>query len=84
MRRLSLKRARAAILRAFAEIAFIIFLFYANLLMGEFTLANGAHKTLRMALRDLATPRIALIGLLAALVGYPFFEFLRSKTAEEP
>ncbi len=37
------------VLRAVIEIAFIVFLFYSNLLMGEFTHANGQGKTLGMA-----------------------------------
>ena len=43
------------VLRAVIEIASIVFLFYSNLLMGEFTRANGQGKTLGMALFDIFT-----------------------------
>ncbi len=36
--------------RAVVEVAFIVFLFYSNLLMGEFTRVNGQGKTLAFAL----------------------------------
>jgi hypothetical protein len=36
---------KPSVLRACIEIAFIIFLFYSNLLMGEFTVGNGKGKT---------------------------------------
>jgi hypothetical protein len=40
-------------LRAAIEISFIIFLFYSNLLMGEFTAAAGRGKSLSWALADI-------------------------------
>ena len=46
------------------EVGFIIFLFYSNLLMGEFTRANGREKTLAFAVEDIfsfANPAIAVI-----------------------
>jgi hypothetical protein len=66
-------------LRAIVEIGFIIFLFYSNLLMGEFNRAAGQGKTLAAALHDIFTPANFAIGLLAALVGYLIVEFLRKK-----
>ena len=39
-------RSGRTVLRAVIEMAFIIFLFYSNLLMGEFTVINGQGKTL--------------------------------------
>jgi hypothetical protein len=66
-------------LRAIIEIAFIIFLFYSNLLMGEFTVSNGAGKTLAFALADIFTPANFAIALLSALVGYLVFEYMRKK-----
>jgi hypothetical protein len=68
-----------ALLRAILEIAFIIFLFYSNLLMGEFNRTAGQGKTLAAALTDIFTPANFVIGLLAALIGYAAFEFLRKK-----
>ena len=72
-------RRRTAVFRALIEISFIIFLFYANLLMGEFNRSGGRGKTLGMALRDIFTPADFAIALIAALVGYMIFEFLRRK-----
>lgn len=65
------------VLRAVIEIAFIDFLFYSNLLMGEFTVANGKGKTLAYALNDIFTATNFLIAMISALVGYLVFESLR-------
>jgi hypothetical protein len=65
--------------RAVVEVAFIVFLFYSNLLMGEFTATSGKGKTLVFALHDIATPANFAIGLISALIGYVVFEFLRRK-----
>ena len=65
--------------RVLIEVAFIVFLFYSNLLMGEFTGANGQGKTLIFALRDIITPINLMIALISALIGYVIFEFLRRK-----
>ena len=66
--------------RAAVEIGFIMFLFYSNLMMGEFTRANGAHgKTLIEALQDVFTLTDFDIGIFAALIGYVIVEFLRAK-----
>jgi hypothetical protein len=67
-------------LRAIAEIGFIVFLFYSNLLMGEFTRsAAGRGRGLLWALRDIATPANFAIALVAALIGYLVVEFLRKR-----
>ena len=47
------RKGRTTLLRAVIEVAFIVFLFYSNLLMGEFTHANGRGKTLAFAVRDI-------------------------------
>jgi len=67
------------IYRVVIEVAFIVFLFYSNLLMGEFTGVNGKDKTLAFALHDIVTPTNILIALICAIIGYPIFEFLRRK-----
>ena len=68
-----------ALWRGVIEVAFILFLFYANLLMGEFTRTNGPGKTFAFALVDIFTLRNFGIGLFAAVVGYLMFENLRKK-----
>jgi hypothetical protein len=65
--------------RALVEVAFIVFLFYSNLLMGEFTVANGQGKTLAFALHDIITGTNFLIALVSACIGYVIFEFLRKR-----
>jgi hypothetical protein len=73
------RRLLARIRRALVEVAFIVFLFYSNLLMGEFTRANGQGKTLAFALRDIFTVTNFAIAMVAAMVGYVMFEYLRKK-----
>jgi hypothetical protein len=65
--------------RALVEVAFIVFLFYSNLLMGEFTRANGQGKTFALALSDIVTPANFAIAIVSAFIGYGVFEFLRKK-----
>ncbi len=66
--------------RSLIEVGFIIFLFYSNLLMGEFERSGaGRAKGLAWALRDVFTPENFAIALMAALVGYVLFEFLRKR-----
>lgn len=68
------------ILRALIEVGFIIFLFYANLLMGEFTRKNGVPgKTFLQAFNDIFTPTNFIIAIITAIIGYFVFEFLRKK-----
>jgi hypothetical protein len=65
--------------RAVVEIVFIVFLFYSNLLMGEFTVTNGHGKTLAFALNDIFTGMNFLIASISAMIGYVVFEYLRRK-----
>jgi hypothetical protein len=66
--------------RAVIEIAFIVFLFYANLLMGEFERSGlGERKGISAAMTDVFTWANCGIAMLAALVGYMLFEFLRNR-----
>ena len=66
--------------RAVIEVAFIVFLFYANLLMGEFERSGMARqKGIVWAIRDVFTVANLEIALVAALIGYVLVEFLRKK-----
>jgi len=66
--------------RAGIEIGFIIFLFYSNLLMGEFERSGmGQKRGLAWAIADVFTSANFEIATLAALVGYIVFEFLRKR-----
>ncbi|MGD0801024.1 MAG: hypothetical protein ABR906_06895 [Terracidiphilus sp.] len=73
------RRRLTPLWRAVIEIGFIDFLFYSNLLMGEFTASNGRGKTLASALIDIFTVTNFVIALVCALIGYLAFEFLRKK-----
>ena len=64
---------------AVIELAFIIILFYSNLLMGEFRVANGRGKTLVYAIQDIFTGTNFLIAIVRALFGYVVFEYLRKR-----
>jgi hypothetical protein len=64
--------------RAATEIGFIVFLFYANLLMGEFTRSSG-HRSLGAAAWDVCTPMNFCIGFVAACIGHWVFESLRKR-----
>jgi hypothetical protein len=68
-----------SVLRAVTEIAFIVFLFYSNLLMGEFTASNSHGKSMAFALHDIFTGLNFVIALISALIGYVVFEHLRKK-----
>ena len=66
--------------RSVIEIGFIIFLFYSNLLMGEFERSGmGQKKGVAWAIEDVFTAANFEIAMIAALVGYIVFEFLRKK-----
>jgi hypothetical protein len=71
---------RNAIWRAVIEVCFIVFLFYSNLLMGEYERSGmGRQMGLAWALEDILTPVNFVIAVTAALIGYIVFEFLRGK-----
>jgi hypothetical protein len=73
-------RKLATVWRALIEVGFIIFLFYSNLLMGEFIHSrDGQGITLIGAIRDLLTVPTFEIGLLCALIGFVVVEYLRQK-----
>jgi hypothetical protein len=65
--------------RAVIEVAFIVFLFYSNLLMGEFESTNKHGKTLAYALHDIFTATNFAIAIVSALIGYVVFEYMRKK-----
>jgi hypothetical protein len=66
--------------RALIEVGFIIFLFYSNLLMGEFERSGmGLTRGITWAIGDILTAANFEIALIAALIGYVLFEFLRKK-----
>jgi hypothetical protein len=69
--------------KAAIEIAFIVFLFYSNLLMGEFTRSRGQGRGLVYAIEDMVTAENFAIALVAAVIGYLGFEALRRKNERD-
>jgi len=66
--------------RAVIEVGFIVFLFYSNLLMGEFERSGlGQKRGLAWAIEDVFTAANFEIAMIAALIGYILFELLRKK-----
>jgi hypothetical protein len=71
---------KKAIWRAAIEVGFIVFLFYSNLLMGEFGRSGkGQERGLQWAISDIFTAGNFAIAITAAFIGYVVVEFLRSK-----
>jgi hypothetical protein len=71
---------KSRVWRAMIEMAFIIFLFYSNLLMGEFERSGMGHQRgLAWAIRDVFTASNFAIATAAALAGYVLFESLRKR-----
>jgi len=74
------RRRLAPVWRGIIETGFILFLFYSNLLMGEFTRSNAMHgRSLVLAVFDIFTLTNLWIGTVSALIGYVVVEFLRGK-----
>jgi hypothetical protein len=73
------RRRLTPVWRAVVEVAFIVFLFYSNLLMGEFTASNAHGKSMAFALHDIFTGTNFAIAMISALIGYVVFEYLRKK-----
>ena len=73
------RRRLTPLWRAVIEVAFIVFLFYSNLLMGEFTASNGRGKSLAFAFHDIFSVTNFVIAMISALIGYGVFEHLRKK-----
>ena len=62
--------------RAVIEVAFIIFLFYSNLLMGEFERSGmGQKRGIAWAIGDVFTAANFVIATIAALIGYVLLNF---------
>jgi hypothetical protein len=71
---------KKAVWRAIVEVGFIIFLFYSNLLMGEF-MHSGAERGrgLLWAVEDIFTEANFAVAVIAAMIGYGVVEFLRKR-----
>ena len=73
-------RMNRNIWRGVTEVGFIIFLFYSNLLMGEFTRSGlGRGRSVVWAIEDIFTKANFAIAVVAALIGFVVVESLRKK-----
>ena len=71
---------KKSVWRAVIEVGFIVFLFYSNLLMGEFERSGmGQKKGVAWAIRDVFTAANFEIATIAAIIAYILFEFLRKR-----
>ena len=62
------------------EGGFIVFLYYSNLLMGEYERSGlGRHYGLVWAVRDIFTEFNFTVAVVTAILGYLIFEFLRKR-----
>jgi len=73
------RRRLTRLFRAVIEIAFIVFLYYSNLLMGEFTATNGIGKSIMFAFSDIITGMNFSIAIISALIGWVVLEYFRQK-----
>jgi len=73
------RRRLTRLFRAVIEIAFIVFLYYSNLLMGEFTRTNGRGKSIAFALSDIFTGTNFSIAIVSALFGWVVFGYFRKQ-----
>jgi hypothetical protein len=66
--------------RGLIEVGFIIFLFYSNLLMGEFERSGNAQgRGLGWAVIDIFTRTNFEIAIVASAIGYVLVEILRTR-----
>jgi hypothetical protein len=71
---------KKSIARACIEVGFIIFLFYSNLLMGQFTRSGMGRKFgLFWSVKNIFTLENFIIAIIMAFIGYVIFESLREQ-----
>jgi len=79
-RKMTRLRKLNPIWRTSVEVSFIVFLFYSNLLMGQFTVSGlGQTNGLFWAIQTIFTPSNFIIALVTALIGHLVFEFFRKR-----
>ena len=68
------------VLRVILEVGFIVFIFYSNLLMGEFTRSGlGQSNGILWAIQDIFTITNFMIAIISGLIGYLIFEFFSNR-----
>jgi hypothetical protein len=79
-RKMTRLRRMSPIWRTVIETGFIVFLFYSNLLMGQFTAsAAGQRNGMLWAIREIFTITNFIIAVVTALIGHLVFEFFRRR-----
>ena len=74
------KEKNVPVLTALVEMGFIIFLFYSNILMGEFTRAKMAlNRDFSEVFTDVFTWTNFLIAIVASFFGHFVFTFFRKR-----
>ena len=74
-----MKKKTNSIWEAILEVAFIVFLFYSNLLMGIYNRSGeGQTKGFLWAIREVVTIPNFIIAIISAIVGHFFFDYLRN------
>ena len=80
MNKEKLNKIRASYWKAFLEVAFIIFMFYSNLLMGEYNGTGlGKINGLWWAIKDVCTISNFIIAVVLATIGHLFFDYLKKR-----
>jgi hypothetical protein len=70
----------APVWRVILEVTFIIFLYYSNLLMGEFTHSGlGTTHGIIWALQDIFTETNFFIAVVSSIIGHLVFSILRNR-----
>jgi len=79
-RKIKKRRKLTPLWRSVLEVGFIIFLFYSNLLMGEFERSGpGEKRGLLWSIRDIFTAYNFTIAFIFAVIGYLVLEFFRKR-----
>ena len=79
-RKMTRLRKMNPIWRTVVEVGFIVFLFYSNLLMGQYTVTGlGQNNGMLWAIVNIFTVENFIIALVTALIGHLVFEYLRRR-----
>ena len=69
---------KKAFLRTVIEMGFIVFLFYSNLLMGQFT-RNSPTRSFLWDVENIFSVQNFVIAVVTAFIGHMIFDYLRKK-----
>jgi len=79
-RKMTRIRKLSPVWRIAVEVGFIVFLYYSNLLMGQYTGSGlGLTKGLWWAIQNSVTPANFVIALVTAFIGQMVIEYFRKR-----